>query len=96
MHRYRATPKVRKNDKRNADEFIREWVESVGSIQAAGKLAGLCRSHLYMWLDEPDRRMNPASTLKLSRAANVPVEALVFRWTPIGKLDLWKWLKVYK
>jgi hypothetical protein len=92
MRKYTPPPKVRKNDKRNADEFIREWCISIGNVCEASRLAGLYYKHLGIWLNEPDRGLSPDTIGKLSRAANIPAEALLFRWTPIGELDMWKWL----
>ena len=96
VRKYVKTPKVRRNDPRTADDFIREWAASLGSVREAGRAAGLSKSHLSTWLDDPNRRMNPNSQLKLARAADIPVEALVFRFTPIKNLDFWAWVDRFK
>jgi len=87
---------VTRNDPRTGDAFVRDWVEFVGSVGEARHLAGLSRTHLYVWLNDPDRRMSEDSMVKLARAANLPIEALVRRWTPIKDLDIWRWLKTYR
>jgi len=92
FRRHKDRPQIRRNDPRNADEFIREWVESIGSVLAAERVAGISKRHLHVWFYDPDRRFNGETQLKLSRAADIPVEALVYRWTPIGQLDMWKWV----
>ncbi len=96
MRKHKSPPKVRKNDPRTADEFIREWIQHVGSVLAAEKLAELYRGHLHTWLGDPNRRFGPEVQLKISRAAKIPVEALQYRWTPIKDLDFWKWVKLFK
>ncbi len=94
MRKYKPPPKVTRKDKRTADEFVRQWCQHVGSVLAAEREAGLYRGHLHAWLSDPGRRMGPDCQRKLSRAASIPIEALQFRFEPIGTLDMWKWLKV--
>jgi hypothetical protein len=96
MRKYKPPPRASRTDKRNADEFIRDWADSVGSVLAAERIAGLYRGHLHVYFSDPDRRLNPDTALKLSRAAGIPCEALMFRWTPIKDLDMWKWLEACK
>lgn len=96
MRKYKGAPKVKRNDPRNADQFIREWIQHVGSILAAEREAKLYRGHLHAWLSDPGRRFNPDSQRKLARVSGLPIEALQFRFEPIGKLDLWEWLKAFK
>jgi len=96
MRKYKPPPRVKRSDPRNADEYIRDWVESIGSIREAGRVAGLSRTHLYVWLDDPDRRLSEIPMTNLARASGLPIEALVRRWTPIKDLDLWKWLRAHR
>ena len=59
-------------------------------------MADLCPNHLHVLLSDPNRKLSPDNALKLALAANMPVEAVLFRWTPIKDLDFWKWLKQHK
>jgi len=42
---------------------------------------------------EPERRFTFTVALKVATAANLPVEALMLRWTPIKDLPLWQFLE---
>ncbi len=96
MRKFKAPPKVTRHDARTGDQFIREWIQHIGSVLAAEREAQLYRGHLHTWLGDPGRRFNPESQRKLARVAGLPIEALQFRFEPIGKLDMWKWLKAFK
>ena len=93
MRKYVPQPKASRTDERTGDEFVRQWCEHLGTIVAAGKVAGLSRTHLHTWLDDPNRRLSWQNTLKLAKAAGLPVEALVDRWTPIKDLYVWRWVR---
>ena len=93
MAKRKALVAITRNDRRTGDEYIRQWCESVGSIIAAGRKAHLFRTHLHVWLDDPDRSFSPVTALKVSRAAKVPVEAVLYRFVPIKDLGMWKFMK---
>jgi len=96
MAKYTPAPVFERDDPRTGDEFIREWAKHVGSVRAAERLAGMYPTHLHQWLKDPDRRLNPETTLKLSRAAGLPTEALEYRFRPIKDLDFWYWVDEVK
>jgi hypothetical protein len=93
MRKHHKKPVVSRYDSRTADEFIRQWCESVGSVRRASEEAELVSNHLHVWFADPDRRLSPDSTEKLSKAANLPFEALYYRFTKIKDLPMWKYLK---
>jgi hypothetical protein len=93
MRRYKEAPQIYRTDTRTGDEFMRLWCEHVGSISGAEKLAGFRPNHLHVLLSDPERKLSPDNALKLAIAADMPVEAVLFRWTPIKDLDFWKCLK---
>jgi hypothetical protein len=94
MRKYKDPPQVSRKDNRTGDEFIRQWCEHIGSVVKASKQAGLYRNHLHVWLTDPSRNLNPENARKLAHAANMPVEAVLYRWTRIKDLDLWKWTRI--
>jgi hypothetical protein len=96
MRKYKAPPKIKRTDKRCGDEYIREWAVHCGSVREAERRAGVYRGNLHNWLVEPDRRFNPATTLKIATAAKCPTEALEYRWVPIKDLTMWKFLRTTK
>jgi len=93
MRKHHEKPKVSRRDTRTADEFIRQWCESIGSVREASREAGLVANHLHVWFADPDRRLDPKSTEKLAKASGLPFEALYFRWTKIKDLPMWKFMK---
>ena len=85
--------KVTRNDPRTGDAYIREWCGHIGSVIKAGKRAGLYSTHLHVWLNDPDRQFSAKCALQVSHAAKVPVEAILYRFTPIKELGMWKFMK---
>ncbi len=96
MRKYKPPPKTYRRDKRTGDAFIREWAKHLGSVREAERRAEVYRGTLHNWLSMPEARFVPLVTLKIARAAGCPIEALVYRWTPIKDLDFWKFLEVAK
>ena len=96
MRKYKDPPKISRKLAITGDEFIRQWCEHVGSVRHATKLAKLKNNHLHVWLTDPNRNFNLANARKMAFAANMPVEAVLYRWTPIKDLDIWKWQKIRK
>ena len=96
MRKHVTLRKIKKNDKRTADDFIREWCDHVGGVRAGERLAEVYRGNISVWLHDPDRRFTPDVTRKVSRASGLPCEALMFRWEAIGTLDLWKFVGAFK
>lgn len=75
---------------------MRDWAKHVGSVREAERRADVYRGTLHNWFVDPEAGLKPEITLKVSRASGCPVEALVYRWTPIKDLDFWKFLEVAK
>jgi len=96
MKKFKDAPQISRQDDRTGDEFIRQWCEHIGSILAAERAAGLCYNHLHTWLNDPNRNFSPDNAVKVAHAANMPLEALFYRWTPIKDLDFWRWSKIRK
>ena len=91
MRKNKPPVEVKRGEKRTGDVLIREWTKRVGSVMAAERLVGMYPRHLHNWLNDPDRRFTPEVAQNLSRVSGVPIEAILYRWTPIKELDMWKW-----
>ena len=92
MRKHKLAPQFARDEKRTGDAFVRAWAVHCTSVCAAERKAGLTIRHLHNLLNDPSRGLQPENALKLSRAAGVPVEAIIFRWTPIKDLEMWKWM----
>lgn len=94
MRKYKPAPQISRNDTRTGDAFLREWCEHVGSTRKAAAAADLTYyNHLHVWFNDPDRMFSPAIARKVAQAANMPVEALLFRWTMIKDLPFWQFAR---
>ena len=94
--RYIAAPSVRANETRDGDTFVRDYIDHCGTIAEAERKAGLGEGNLRLWLHDPDRRLSADNARKLARAADLPFEAVMFRFDPINSLDCWAWLKAHR
>ena len=93
MRKYKPAPTITRTDTRTGDAFLREWCEHIGSIYKAETAADLTSCHLHVWFNDPDRMFAPRTALKIAKVANMPVEALLFRWTMIKDLPFWKFAR---
>lgn len=89
-------PVFSRDDTRTVDEFLREWAKSEGTLVAAARASGVPRNHLHSIFYEPYRRGGVLTMEKIARAAEIPVEALLYRFTRICDLDFWNWVDRFK
>jgi hypothetical protein len=84
---------ITRNDARTGDDYLRQWIAFIGNATHAEEAANLCRGHLRVWIYDPNRGFSSEVALKLARASGAPVEALMYRYTPIRDLDFWRFVK---
>ncbi len=96
MRKYRPPPKIKRSSTECGDALVRQFVASMGTVSATEVALDFTVGHLRLWLHDPDRGMTPPNLFKLARGVNLPVEAILFRWTPIKDLDMWRWVNRFE
>jgi hypothetical protein len=81
---------ISRNDSRTGEEYLNEWIASIGNCTKAEDVAGLCRGHFRVWVYDPHRGFSADVALKIAEAANCPIECLMYRNTPIRELHFWR------
>lgn len=79
------------SQKTTALEEARHWVERFPSIAAAARqilIDGrpMSDSHLRVWLWDPNRRFDPRTAQPVALAMDLPLEAVLFKNTPLCDL----------
>lgn len=82
--------KARKN--RTGLELVKEWAAGFPTRAAAAEQIvdsegnSLATSHFVVWLNVPDRGIRPNWAQAIALAADLPIEAILFKNTPLREL----------